>query len=80
MKLAREEERERRRVEMDKKKKRKKQEEEIVTKKSKEEDMVEQQRVSTLDMPHYDLGQTTTESSDGIVPLPRAINDMFQVN
>ena len=53
----------------------KKQEEETVKKKTQEEEMV--QRVSTLDMPHYDLGQTT-ESSNGIVPLPRAINDMFQ--
>merc|ERR1712192_254753 len=72
------EERERRRVEMEKKKKRKKQEEEEIVKKAKEEEVVQEQRVSTLDMPHYDLGQTTTESSNGIVPLPRAINDMFQ--
>ena len=48
----------------------------MVKKKTQEEEMV-QQRVSTLDMPHYDLGQTT-ESPNVIVPLPRAINDMFQ--
>jgi len=74
VKLARGEERERRRAEVEKKKR--KQEEEIEKKKTQEEEMV-QQRVSTLDMPHYDLGQTT-EPSNGIVPLPRAINDMFQ--
>ena len=76
MKLARTEARERRRTEIDEK--RKKQHELEVLQKAKEEESVQQQqRVSTLDMPHYDLGQTT-ESSDGIVPLPRAINDMFQ--
>lgn len=32
--------------------------------------------VSTLDMPHYDLGQTLDEG-DHLVPLPRVINDMF---
>ena len=73
VKLSRGEERVRRRVELEKKKP--KQEEETVKKKTQEEEMA--QRVSTLDMPHYDLGQTT-ESSNGIVPLPRAINDMFQ--
>merc|ERR1712025_957174 len=49
VKSARGEEREKRRVEMEKK--------------TQEEEMVKQ-RVSTLDMPHYDLGQTT-ESSNG---------------
>ena len=83
MKLARTEARERRRTEIDERRrteideKRKKQHELEVLQKAKEEESVQQQRVSTLDMPHYDLGQTT-ESSDGIVPLPRAINDMFQ--
>jgi len=32
--------------------------------------------VSTLDMPHYDLGQNLNEA-DSLVPLPREINDMF---
>ena len=78
MKLARTEARERRRTEIDERRrteideKRKKQHELEVLQKAKEEESVQQQRVSTLDMPHYDLGQTT-ESSDGIVPLPRAI-------
>ena len=71
VKLPRGEERERRKAELEKKK----QEEETAMKKTQEEEVV--QRVSTLDMPHYDLGQTT-ESSNGIVLLPRAINDMFQ--
>ena len=75
VKLARGEERERRRVkELDKKKQ---EEEEIMAKKKTQEEEMVQQRVSTLDMPHYDLGQTT-ESPNVIVPLPRAINDMFQ--
>ena len=75
VKLARGEERERRRVkELDKKKQ---EEEEIMAKKKTQEEEMVQQRVSTLDMPHYDLGQTT-ESPNAIVPLPRAINDMFQ--
>merc|ERR1712013_625116 len=43
----------------------------------KDEDVFPQQRVSTLDMPHYDMGQTT-ESPLGSVPLPKAINEMFQ--
>ena len=76
VKLARGEERERRRVkELDKKKQ--EEEEEIMAKKKTQEEEMVQQRVSTLDMPHYDLGQTT-ESPNVIVPLPRAINDMFQ--
>lgn len=35
--------------------------------------------VSTLDMPHFDLGQEQPEkgSPEACVPLPRAINDMF---
>ena len=75
VKLARGEERERRRVkELDQKKQ---EEEEIMAKKKTQEEEMVQQRVSTLDMPHYDLGQTT-ESPNVIVPLPRAINDMFQ--
>jgi len=74
VKVTKREERERRRIENENKSG-KQQEADLSVKK--DEDVVPQQRVSTLDMPHYDLGQTT-ESPLGSVPLPKAINEMFQ--
>ena len=74
VKVTKREERERRRIENENKCG-KQQEADLSVKK--DEDVVPQQRVSTLDMPHYDLGQTT-ESPLGSVPLPKAINEMFQ--
>jgi len=74
VKVTKREDRERRRIEIENKSG-KQQEADFSVKK--DEDAVPQQRVSTLDMPHYDLGQTT-ESPLGSVPLPKAINEMFQ--
>ena len=74
VKVTKREERERRRIENENKSG-KQQEADLSVKK--DEDVVPQQRVSTLDMPHYDLGQTT-ESPLGSVPLPKEINEMFQ--